>query len=128
MKRLLVALALVTLTALAVAVPAGLAKSQTQIALHPGKTYPHAKGSAQYQAQPGQRELQIEVEHIRPLRGTLVRFYVAGHKVGSARVNRRGKAELSRNTERGQRVPRVRPGTRVLVRTRRHVLIVAGTF
>ena len=91
------------------------------------KAYPHAKGSAQYQAQTGQRELQVEVEHVRSLRSKHVFFYVNGTKIGAARVNGLGKAELSRNTERGQRVPRVSSGTKVMVRTSR-AAVVSGSF
>ena len=127
MKRSLSALLLVALAALAVAVPVVLAKGERQIALRPGKAYPAAKGSAQYQAQSGHRELQIEVEHIRSLRGKRVLFYVGGAKIGSARVTSFGKAELDRNTELGQRVPQVRTGTKVMVRTSR-AAVVTGSF
>jgi hypothetical protein len=127
MKRSVSVLLLVAFAALAVAVPVVLAKSGKQIVLQPSKAYPGAKGSAQYQVQTGQRELQVEVEHIRSLRGKQVLFYVNGAKIGAARVNGLGKAELSRNSEPGQRVPQVRTGTKVLVRTSRAV-VVSGSF
>ena len=127
MKRSVSALFIVAFAALAVAVPVVLAKADRQITLRPMKAYPHAKGSAQYQAQTGQRELQVEVEHVRSLRGKQVLVYVNGAKIGAARVNSLGKAELSRNTERGQRVPRVSSGTKVMVRTAR-AAVVSGSF
>jgi hypothetical protein len=127
MKRSLSALVLVAFAALAVAVPVVLAKSDRQIALRPAKGYPGARGSAQYQAQTGHRELQVEVEHIRSLRGKQVLFYVNGAKIGAARVSGLGKAGLSRNTELGQRVPQVRAGTKVVVRTSR-AAVVSGSF
>ena len=127
MKRSLSALVLVAFAALAVAVPVVLAKGDRQIALRPAKAYPGARGSAQYQAQTGHRELQVEVEHIRSLRGKQVLFYVNGAKIGAARVNGLGKAEISRNTELGQRVPQVRAGTKVVVRTSR-AAVVSGSF
>ncbi len=127
MKRSVSALFLVAFAALAVAVPVVLAKADRQIALRPVKAYPHAKGTAQYQAQTGQRELQVEVEHVRSLRGKRVFFYVNGMQIGAARVSGLGKAELSRNTELGQRVPRVSSGTKVTVRTSRAAL-VSGSF
>jgi hypothetical protein len=99
-----------------------------QIALKAGPAYPVARGSAQYQAQPGQRELQLEVEHIRLLAGKRVLVYVNGARVGSAPVSRRGVAELNRNTERGQRVPHIRSEAAVRVRTANGALIVSGTF
>ena len=127
MKRSVSALLLVAFAALAVAVPVVLAKGDRQIVLRPAKAYPHAKGSAQYQAQTGQRELQVEVEHIRSLKGKQVLFYVNGAKIGAARVSGLGKAELSRNTELGQRVPQVSHGTKVVVRTSQ-AAIVSGSF
>ena len=127
MKRSLSALVLVAFAALAVAVPVVLAKGDRQIALRPAKAYPGARGSAQYHAQTGHRELQVEVEHVRSLRGKQVLFYVNGAKIGAARVSGLGKAELSRNTELGQRVPQVRAGTKVVVRTSR-AAVVSGSF
>lgn len=127
MKRSLSALLLVALAALAVAVPAVLAKGGTRIPLRPAKAYPHATGSATFQAKEGQRELEIEVEHIRSLRGKQVLFFVNGTKLGAARVNGLGRATLVRNTELGQRVPQVVAGTKVAVRTSRAV-VVFGSF
>jgi hypothetical protein len=43
--------------------------SDLQIALKPGTAFPKATGSAQYQSQPGQREFQVEVEHLLSLAG-----------------------------------------------------------
>ena len=127
MKRSSLALLLVAFAALAVTVPVAMANVASQIALRAAKAYPGAKGSAQYQAQTGQRELQVEVDHVRSLRGKQVLFYVNGVKIGATRVNRLGKAEVSRNTERGQRVPRVNAGTKVMVRTSR-ATVVSGSF
>lgn len=127
MKRSISALLLVALAALAVAVPAVLAKGDRQIALRPTKAYPGARGSAQYQTQTGQRELQVEVDHMRSLSGQRVLVYVNGAKIGAARVNSLGKAEISRNSELGQRVPQVQSGTTVLVRTNQ-AAVVSGSF
>ena len=85
-------------------------------------------GSAQYQSQPGHRELQVEVDHIRSLAGKHVSVYVGGSKIGSARVNGRGVAELVRNSELAQHVPQVRAGTSVMVQTGAAVTIVSGAF
>lgn len=118
---------LVSLLALAV-VPAVLAAGNSQIALRPSNTYPAASGTAQYQAQPGQREVQIEIDHLRSLAGQSVNVYVGGSKIGTARVNSRGVAELTRNSELAQRVPQVRAGTTVTVQTSGAVTVVSGTF
>ena len=118
---------LVLLLASAV-VPAVLAASNRQIALRSSNAYPAANGTAQYQAQPGQREVQIEIDHIRSLTGRYVTVYIGGAKIGAARVNSRGVAELTRNSELGQHVPQVRAGTTVTVQTSHAVTVVSGTF
>jgi hypothetical protein len=120
-------LLLLSTLALAVVVPAALAAAAGVAALRPVKGYPGARGTAQYQAQSGQRELQVEVAHVRSLAGQPVVVYVGGAKIGEARVNSRGVVEFSRNTERRQRVPQVRPGTPVAVATHRAV-ILTGSF
>lgn len=120
-------LLLVAFLALAV-VPMGLAAGSSQITLGASKAYRGAIGAAQYQSQPGQRELQVEVDHIRALAGQNVSVYVGGSKIGSTRVNGRGVAELVRNSELAQHVPQVRAGTSVTVQTSGAVTIVAGAF
>jgi hypothetical protein len=119
---------LIALLALAVAIPAALAAGGTRIVLKPAKAYPAAKGSAQYKAKGAERELQVEVEHIRRLAGRQVVIVVAGAKLGTAKVSALGAARISRNTERGQRVPQVVAGTKVKVRTARGATIVSGSF
>ena len=111
-----------------VVVPAAIAAGSTQIALRASNAYRGATGAAQYQTQPGQRELQIEVDHIRSLAGQYVNVYVGGSKIGSAHVNGRGVAELVRNTELKQHVPPVRAGTSVTVQTSGAVTILYGAF
>ena len=99
-----------------------------QIPLKPSAAYRTANGSAQYQSQPGQREVQVEVQHVRSLAGHRVVFSAAGKSLGSARVSRRGQADITRNTERHQRVPSIAHGSRVTVRTTSGTLIVSGRF
>jgi hypothetical protein len=121
----------ITLVALAVAIPAAALASGgegTRIALKPAKVFPAAKGSAKFKARAGERELQVEVEHIRRLAGGRVVFVVAGAKLGTAKVSALGAARLSRNSARGQRVPQVKAGTVVKVRTAGGRTVVSGSF
>jgi hypothetical protein len=99
-----------------------------QISLKGSTRYPNASGSAQYQSQPGQRELQIEVEHVRSLAGRHVIFSAAGVTLGSATVSAIGQADVTRNTELGQKVPSIAHGSFVTVRTTGGLLIVSGRF
>lgn len=119
---------LAALLALPVAGAGALSTTSRQITLRPSTAYPTARGTAQYQRQPGQREIQLEVEHIRSLAGQRVVISVNGATLGTARVSSRGVAELDRNTERGQRVPTIHAGTTLKVQTSGGAMIVSGTF
>jgi hypothetical protein len=111
---------------LTVSVPTVLASGgdATRVALKASKSFPAAKGSAKFKVS-GQRELEVEVEHIRRLAGKRVTFFVGGKKLGSKIVSRLGAAQVER---RGSAAPRVAAGTRVSVKTARGVLIVKGSF
>ncbi len=112
---------------LAVAVPA-LAAVDWQITLRHTVAFPKATGQAQYQSQPGQRELQIEAEHLKALAGKRVVFYANGSRIGSATVTGYGVAQIDRNTELGQSVPTIVHGSHVSVRTTGGAAILRGTF
>jgi hypothetical protein len=129
MKRITILLAAAALV-LSVSVPAVLASSGTgtRIVLKAAKAFPAAKGSAKFRSRPDERELEVEVEHIRRLAGKRVAFFVAGKKLGTAKINAFGAARIDRNSERGHRVPSVRVGTNVAVRTLAGVKIVSGSF
>ncbi len=99
-----------------------------QIPMKGSAAYRTANGSAQYQSQPGQRELQVEVQRIRSLAGKTVVFQAAGMTLGSAKVSALGRADVTVNTELGQNVPSIAPGSRVTVRTTGGKLIVFGRF
>jgi len=126
MKRIITLLAAAAL-ALAVSVPAVLAKGGdgTRIVLKPAKAFPTAKGSATFKAKAGERQLEVEVEHLRRLAGKRVTFVVGGTKLGTARIGALGAAQIER---RNSAVPAVRAGTAVSVKTAAGVLIVKGSF
>ena len=126
MKRIITLLAAAAL-ALAVSVPAVLAKGGdgTRIVLKPTKAFPAAKGSATFKAKPGERQLEVEVEHLRRLAGKRVTFFAGGTKLGTARIGVLGAAQIER---RNSAVPRVNAGTAVSVKTAGRVLIVRGSF
>ena len=128
MKRITILLAAAALV-LAVSVPVLAAGGDgTRIVLKAAKAFPAAKGSAKVTAKPGERELEVEVEHIRRLAGKRVAFFVGGKKLGTAKVGALGGAQIDRNSERGQFVPPVSAGTRVRVRTAAGFLIAKGSF
>ena len=126
MKRMFIPVTIVALAALALAAPAVQAKDDQGriIALKASSAFPGAKGKAKFKTD-GQRELEIEVEHLRRLAGRPVGFFVNSKKVGSLRLNRFGAAELNL---RGSRAPAVPSGTRISVKTAGGKLIVSGRF
>jgi hypothetical protein len=125
--RILVPLALVVL-ALAAVVPSAVAAINWQVPLTAGTSFPTATGSAQYQAQPGQRELQMEVDHVTALAGKRVYFWANGAKFGSAIVSNLGVVQIDRNTELGQSVPKIVHGSGVSARTGAGTVVARGTF
>jgi hypothetical protein len=125
MKRTFIPLAVLALAALALAAPAVQAKGGPgqRIALKASSAFPGASGKAKFQNQ-GQRELEIEVEHVRRLAGQRVNFFVNSTKVGSARISGLGAAQVNR---RGS-FPAIQAGTSVKVKTTGGRLIVSGRF
>ncbi len=99
-----------------------------QIAMKPAKADPRTTGTAQYQSQPGQRELQAELEHLPSLAGKRVIFYTNGSKFGVAKVSKRGIVQIDRNTELGQAVPQIVHGSTLTARTATGTLIARATF
>jgi hypothetical protein len=127
MKRMTTVLAAAALL-LAVSVPAVLAADGTRIGLRPAKAFPAAKGSAKFKVKGNEREFEAEVQHIRRLAGKRVVFYVAGKRLGTAKVSHLGAAHITRNSERSRLVPSVGAGTTVRVRTTGGILIASGSF
>ena len=126
MKRMFIPVAVLVLAALALAAPAVQAKGGpgTRIALKSSSAFPGATGKAKFQNQ-GQRELEVEVEHVRRLAGKRVNFFVNSTKIGSARVNGLGAAQINK---RGAGFPAISAGTRIKVKTTGGATIVAGRF
>jgi hypothetical protein len=122
-------LALAAVPAVSAAAPARSSSTGNwQIALHGTGAYPRAAGNAQYQWQAQQRQISVEVEHVRSLRGTTVVVSVNGASVGTMVVSSRGRAHLDLNTERGQAVPTLLHGSTVTVSTAAGVAVVQGAF
>ena len=111
-----------------IAPAAALAAINWQITMHGSAGYPKANGSAQYQSQSGHREVQLEVQRVRSLAGRTVVFSAGGMTLGSTKVPATGRADITRNTELGQKVPTIVHGSPVSVRTAGGQLITSGRF
>ena len=132
MRRTPLIAALIALVAFAaVLAPAAMAQgggTTRSISLHGSVSFPHATGKAVSKVNGTERELQIEVEHIKVLAGKHVNVFVNGNKLASPTVSSLGIARVNRNTEKGQSVPTIRTGSTVRVRTLGGTLIASGTF
>ena len=125
MKRsLMIPAVLVALVAMAIMAPTVQAKGGTRIALKASSSYSGASGKAKYQ-ETGQRELEVELEHVRRLAGKRVSFFVNGTKIGSSRVSSLGAARVDK---RGSSFPAVQSGTVIKVKTAGGKMIVSGRF
>jgi hypothetical protein len=98
------------------------------IALHGSASFPSASGKAAYKVNGSERELQIEVEHVRDLAGKQVRVFVNGSLLATAKVSSLGQIHVERRTESGQSVPVIRSGSTVRVRTLGGTMIASGAF
>ena len=132
MRRTTFITALIACLALAVAIaPAASAKgggTTRTISLKGSVSFPGATGKAVSKVNGNERELEVDVQHIRALAGKHVNVFVNGNKLASPTVNSLGNVNVNRNTERGQFVPTIRTGSTVRVRTLGGTLIASGTF
>lgn len=130
-RRTLITALIACIAAVAAIAPAAYASGSgttRTIALNGSVSFPGATGKAVYKVKAGERELQIEVEHVRALAGKHVNVFVNGNKLTSPVVNSLGTIEVNRNTERGQSVPIIKTGSTVRVRTLGGTMIASGTF
>ena len=133
MRRMSLISALIAAVAMVVVIAPTASASGKQgttrtIALHGSVSFPNASGKAVYKVNGGERELQIEVEHLVPLAGKHVNVFVNGIKLTSPVVGSLGKINVNRNTDRGQFVPNITSGSMVRVRTLGGTMIASGTF
>jgi len=105
--------------------PASAAVNIHNATLVGSAAYPAANGKAKFSVDDGVRELEAQVEDVRPLAGQRVRFIVNGNLVGAATVNSFGDARLRRT---GSVVPNVTTGSPIRVRTTTGVLVASGRF
>jgi hypothetical protein len=132
MRRTTFISALIACLALAVAIaPAASAKgggTTRTISLKGSVSFPNATGQAVSKVNGSERELEVDVQHIRSLAGKRVNVNVNGHLFATPRVNSLGHFTVNHNTGAGQAVPSIKAGSTVRVRTLGGTLIAGGTF
>lgn len=123
--------AVMGLTLLAPAVPAGAATSEVDFhaRLHGTSAFPSAFGHSEYGRTARHRDVEVTVNNLPArLRGHRVTVFVSGRRVGTMLVNRAGHASREWKTEHGQFVPFARAGSLCRVRTSAGTLIVSGRY
>ena len=128
LSRALVALTLVAALATALTPAAQASGSKITATLTGTSAFPAVSGKATFSRENGRRELEVEVEHARALRGKRLTLFVAGRKIGTMLVGRLGNARLDRSTQRGQAVPSIAAGTRLSVHTATGTTVAKGRF
>lgn len=127
-SRTMVALVLIGAVT-AVVSPAAQAKGTSITAtLKAGTAFPAVTGKAKFTHEASNREVEVQIEHARPLAGKRLTVFVAGTKVGTMVVGKLGNGNLNRSTQAGQTVPRVTAGDGVSVRTAAGVVVAKGKF
>jgi hypothetical protein len=130
-RTTLISALIACLAIVAVVAPAASAKgggTTRAIALKGSISFPGATGKAVYKVNGSERELEIDLQHIRALAGKHVNVNVNGSRLASPLVNSLGHFTVNRNTGAGQRVPVIKTGSTVRVRTLGGTLIASGTF
>jgi serine protease inhibitor ecotin len=90
--------------------------------------HPAVTGVATWKSQSGERELEVEIQHAKPLKGKTLWVRIGGKLVGKMTVSSLGRARLTRDTAAGQSVPTAVGGKSVKVRTAGGALVASGSF
>jgi len=124
---LLVAVAWAMLVA---AQPAGAKSVKTikRAALSGSSAYPAVNGEAKWASKSGERELEIQIEDAKALKGKRLTVRIGGRTVGHMRVTTLGRARLVKATESGQSVPASVAGKAVRITTAGGALVASGRF
>lgn len=130
-RTTLISALIACLAIVAVVAPAASAKgggTTRTIALKGSISFPGATGKAVYKVNGSERELEVDLQHIRSLAGKHVNVNVNGSRLASPLVSSLGHFTVNRNTGAGQRVPVIKTGSTVRIRTLGGTLIASGTF
>ena len=128
LSRALLALTLVAALAAALTPAAKAQGTKLTAKLTATSAFPAVSGKATFTREAGKRELEVEIEHARSLRGKRLTVFVAGKRIGTMVVGQLGNARLDRSTQRGQAVPSIAAGTRLSVHTAAGAAVAKGRF
>jgi len=116
---------------LTVVLPAGVALGATttvtaKVTLKGSSAYPTVRGEAKWKSKASERELEVQIQGAKKLKGKKLTVRIDGKIVGYMNVTSLGTARLYRNTTRGARVPTVVINKLCTVRTASGTLVASG--
>jgi hypothetical protein len=98
-----------------------------RITLKSSAQYPTAKAKAKFKDAGAEKEFQVEIENVKTLAGKTLAVIVDGKKIGAFKVNNLGVGRLNLNTIRGDKVPAIHSGSKVLIKLGTK-LVASGKF
>jgi hypothetical protein len=102
--------------------------ADVKIQLLAAPEYPGAKGTAKYRDRGGEREFEVEVQVSRRHFRSVFTVSVNGATVGKITIRALGRGRLNLNSDLGQAVPQIAPGSIVGVTTSTGQIVFAGQF
>jgi hypothetical protein len=91
-----------------------------------GAAFAGANGTASFENEGGERELEIQIEDVPP--GTALVFFFDNAQIATQTADVNGSARINLNSDAGATVPTSVAGKVVSVRTAAGVVVVTGTF
>jgi hypothetical protein len=85
-------------------------------------------GVAKFRTRDGNRNFEVEVEHVNLATGTILNVFVDGVKVGTLTIASTLENEFELETEHGQSVPNITTASTVVVSNTQGQTIVSGVF
>ena len=102
--------------------------SEVKIKLVAAPEFKGAKGSASSRIRPDKQDLEIEVQGVKNLAGSVLGVTLGDTVIGTLTINSLGQGKLELSTERGEVVPAIPAGTLIGVVTETGGIGLAGSF
>jgi hypothetical protein len=106
----------------------GDAKTIKRAALSGSASFAGVNGEAKWTSKGSERELEVQIEDAKALKGKRLTVRIGSTTVGHMTVSALGRARLVRATEAGQNVPQSVAGKTVKIRTAGGKLVASGRF
>ena len=102
--------------------------SEVKIKLIAAQNFAGAKGSARSRVRTDKQDLEVEIQGVKRLAGSVLGVTIGDTVVGTITIDSLGRGKLELSTENGDIVPAIPAGTLVGVVTDTGAIVLAGTF